>query len=269
MGTDPMDRLSESGQAGSPAGPIPVRQVATDRPWEWLGAGWRDLTAKPAISLAYGIVATACGLLLTLGLGLTGNESLMPVMASGFLLIGPLMAVGLYEKSRRLASGQPVSLLATIDVARRSVGRLAFFVVLLLLVFMIWIRIAFLLLALFLGTNGIPDPREFMPTLLFTQNGLSLLVVGTIVGAAFAAIVFAITVISLPLLMEHRVDSFTAMATSIAAVATNPKPMALWAALIAGFIALGLATIGAGLIVAFPLIGHATWHAYRDITAPR
>ena len=104
-----------------------------------------------------------------------------------------------------------------------------------------------------------------MPTLLFTPHGLGLLVAGTAVGGVLAATVFAISVISVPLLMTRRVDAVTAIAASLAAVVLNPKPMALWAGLIAGFMALGIATLYVGLIVVFPLIGHATWHAYRDL----
>lgn len=101
--------------------------------------------------------------------------------------------------------------------------------------------------------------------LLFTPNGLGLLIVGTAAGAVLAALGFAVTAISIPLLMDRRIDALTAMSKSFEAVLRNPKPMALWAVLIAGFIALGMATLGVGLIVAFPLFGHATWHAYRDL----
>jgi uncharacterized membrane protein len=104
-----------------------------------------------------------------------------------------------------------------------------------------------------------------VPTLLFTPHGLGLLVAGTVVGSILAAGVFAISVISVPLLMTRRTDAITAIRASLVAVAMNPKPLALWAALIAGFMALGIATLYAGLVVAFPLIGHATWHAYRDL----
>jgi uncharacterized membrane protein len=115
----------------------------------------------------------------------------------------------------------------------------------------------------------VPPASEFVPTLLFTPHGLGLLVTGTIVGAVIAFIVFAISAISVPLLMTQRIDAVTAMAASVAAVRLNPKAMMLWAALIAGLMALGIATIFAGLVVVFPLIGHATWHAYRDLAKDR
>jgi uncharacterized membrane protein len=118
---------------------------------------------------------------------------------------------------------------------------------------------------LFMGTRGLPPPTEFVPTLLFTPHGLGLLIVGTLVGGTLAIIVFAISAISVPLMMTHRVDAVTAMAASVEAVVANPKPMALWAVLIAAAMSLGLATLSLGLIVVFPLIGHATWHAYRSL----
>lgn len=245
-----------------------IRTVPFDQPWSWLAAGWRDMWAAPAVSLFYGTLATALGLALSVGLTLAGGESLIPVVAGGFLLIGPLLAVGLYAASRSLAAGEQPSLAGTFRTALASAGRMSLLAVVLLMFYLIWVRVAVLLAALFLGTNGLPSAREFLPMLLLSWNGLALLVVGTVIGAGFAAIVFATTSISLPMLLEHRIDAFTAMALSAQAAIKSPKAMGLWAALIAGFIAVGIATLGAGLIFAFPLIGHATWHAYRDLAAP-
>lgn len=249
-------------------GLAPLRPVPFDRPWEWLSAGWRDLWAAPSVGLFYGALATGLGLGLSVGLALAGLESLIPIAAGGFTLVGPLLAVGLYDASRRLAAGETPNVGRTLRVALGAAARLGLLAAILLIFYLIWVRVAVLLVALFLGTNGIPPARELLPMLLLTPHGLALLVVGTAVGAGFAAIVFATTVIALPMLMERRVDAFTAMALSARAVLMSPRAMALWAALIGGFTTLGIATMGAGLIFAFPLIGHATWHAYRDITMP-
>ena len=242
-----------------------LRRIAFDRPWDWLAAGWRDLWAHPGISLVYGAIATAFGLCLALGLAVFRLEAVVPVLAGGFLLVGPLLAVGLYEKSRLLAAGRTPTLADTVRVAGRAAGRLGLLTALLLFLYLVWLRIGFMLLALFLGTKGLPPAHEFLPELLFTPHGLGLLVTGTAVGAVLATIAFAATAISIPMLMSRNVDAFTAITKSVEAVATNPKPMLLWAALIAGFVALGIATLGAGLVIAFPLLGHATWHAYRDV----
>jgi uncharacterized membrane protein len=134
-------------------------------------------------------------------------------------------------------------------------------------VYVVWVQLAFLLFMLFFGGQPLPPASEFVAALLLTGHGLSLLVTGTIVGGVLAALVFAISVISVPLLMTRRVDAVTAIATSVTAVWLNPRPMALWAGLIAAFMALGLASLFVGLIIAFPLIGHATWHAFRDVVA--
>ena len=142
--------------------------------------------------------------------------------------------------------------------------RLAFLGVTLMIVLLVWIRLATLLFALFLGTTEVPPMAEIVPTLLFTPNGLSLLVVGSAAGALLATLVFAISVVSVPLLMERDIDFMTAVITSIQSVLRNPKPMLLWAWLVALLTAGGLVTLYLGLIITFPLVGHATWHAYRD-----
>ncbi len=246
-----------------------IRRVPFDRPWEWLSAGWRDLWQAPSVSLAVGGLATILGLGLGLELFLSGNEALLPVLAGGFLLIAPLLAIGLYEKSRSLKAGGTPSMVGSMAAIRgASPGGLGLLTALLLIAYVLWLRLAFLLLALFLGTRGLPPARDFMTTLLFTPHGLGLLVVGTAVGAVLAAVVFAGTAISIPMMLDQRVDALTAVSRSFEAVVANPKPMALWAVLIAAFTAFGIATLGIGLVVTFPLIGHATWHAYCDIAQP-
>jgi uncharacterized membrane protein len=185
------------------------------------------------------------------------------------MLIGPAAAIGLYETSRLLENDRQVTLGAVVRAGLRTPGPLGFFGAILAFAFFVWLQLAFLLLMLFLGGSPVPPASEFVPTLLFTPRGLGLLVTGTVVGAIIAFIVFAISAISVPLLMTRRIDAVTAMAASVASVRLNPKAMMLWAALIAGFMALGIATLFAGLVVMFPLVGHATWHAYRDLVKDR
>jgi uncharacterized membrane protein len=251
--------------AASKVAGVTVEPVPFDAPWSWLAAGWRDLWRAPRISLLYGAVFATLSAALALGLMVTGLASLILALGGGFLLVGPLAAVGLYEVSRRLESGQSVEAGELLRSRPKALGQLGFFGGILAFVYFVWLQLAFLLFMLFLGSRGLPPASEFVPTLLFTAHGLGLLVTGTIVGGALAALVFAISAISVPLLMTRRIDAVTAIAASLAAVLLNPKPMALWAALIAGFMALGLATLFVGLAIVFPLIGHATWHAFRDL----
>ena len=139
--------------------------------------------------------------------------------------------------------------------------------VFLLIIYFVWLEIAFLLFMLFLGPQSL-QLETIIPTLLFTPSGLGLLVVGTAAGAILAMLVFSITAVSIPLLMRRKVDIVTASLTSIKAVALNPGAMLLWAVLIAGMMVAAFATMFLGLIVVFPLIGHATWHAYRSLVEP-
>ncbi|MFM9940121.1 MAG: DUF2189 domain-containing protein [Hyphomicrobiaceae bacterium] len=245
------------------------RIVAFDAPWAWLGAGWQDLWANPRLSLTYGAVFAAIAAGLTFGLFAIDALPLFLALCGGFLLLGPLFAVGLYEASRRRERGDHPTLREVAMAPLFARGQLAFAGALLLVIFFLWLRAAFLLLMLFLGGSGIPPPSEFTRLLLFTPHGLGLLVVGTAVGAILAAFVFATTALSIPMLASRRVDVFTAAVASVRAVLLNLKPMALWAALIVVIMAAGFATVLAGLVIAFPLIGHATWHAYADVFAPR
>jgi uncharacterized membrane protein len=247
---------------------VDLQHITFDAPWVWLAAGWRDLWFAPAVSLCYG--GTFAGLAATLSIGLFYYrlEALILPLSGGFLLIGPIAALGLYETSHRLETYGSVALVDISRAALGKAGRVSFFAAMLVFIYLVWVQIAFLLLMLFLGTSQLPPASEFIPTLLFTHRGLALLVAGTCAGGLLALLVFCVSVVSVPLLMLRKVDAVTAVKTSVAAVLMNPKPMLLWAGLIAGFMVLGLATLFVGLVVAFPLIGYATWHAFRDVVIP-
>jgi uncharacterized membrane protein len=246
---------------------VAVRRVAFDAPWAWLAAGWRDMWTVPWISLVYGALFAVVAAAMVLGLTVGGLEALILALGGGFLLVGPIAAVGVYETSRRLEQGERVTLGAVLTGARLAPGQLGFFGAVLAFCYFVWLQLASLLFMLFFGGKPIPPASDFVPTLLFSPHGLGLLVAGTIVGGILAATVFSISVVSVPLLMTRPIDAVSAMATSVRAVIINWQPMALWAALIASFMALGIATLFVGLVVAFPLVGHATWHAFRDTVA--
>jgi uncharacterized membrane protein len=245
------------------------RQLAFDAPWGWLAAGWQDLWAQPNISLPYGAIFAITAALMTVGLFVADALPLLPALAGGFLLIGPLVAVGLYEASRLRVNGRKPRIAEVALAPRAARGQLAFAGALLLIIYLLWVRAAFLLFMLFIGGASLPPPSEFMRLLLFTPHGLALLVVGTAVGAFLALFVFATTVVSIPMLLDRRIDVFSAAVASVRAVIANLKPMVLWAVLIAVIIAAGFATLFLGLAIAFPLIGHATWHAYQETFGQR
>lgn len=241
-----------------------VRRVPIDRPWHWLAAGWRDLRAGAGVTIAYGgmIVLVSAVLLLVVVAG--GHSALILPLAAGFLMVAPVLAAGLYETSRRLASGQPVSLAAALSGFRAHASQIGLMGVLLLIIHLVWMRIALLLFALLVG-DAPPQLDRVVTEVLLTARGLPLLVVGTAIGGVLAAITFVVSVISIPMLLDRDVNVFAAIATSVVAVRANPAPMALWAAIIVAFTIFGLATLTLGLAIVLPLLGHASWHAYRDL----
>src|SRR6056297_3366394 len=248
------DTATEKTASKSHAAGYPVRDIAFDAPWEWLAVGWRDLWRVWPISLAYGAVFAVLAFALLIGLFMQGAQAVILTLAAGFLLLGPLMAVGLYEASRRLSEGEPVYPSAIALVKTASPMQLAYLGGVLMLLFLFWVRLAMLLFALFFSHSDFPPIAEFVPMLLLSANGVGVLVVGTAIGAVLSVVAFAISVVSVPMLMSEETDFFTAVATSIKSVVHNPKAMLLWAAIIAALMILGMATLFVGLIVTFPLV---------------
>jgi uncharacterized membrane protein len=239
-----------------------VRLISTNQPWEWLSAGWKDLWRVPTASVAYGLLFTIMGYVLVYMTEAQFHYVL--ALTSGFLLVGPFLAMGLYDLSRRLEAGEPVSLGHALTAWRHNALSIALFALALGLLTIVWVRLAALLFAVMVGGGQLSldgSPAQ----LFFSGSGLAFLGVFTVVGAAIAALVFAISVVSIPMMLDRQTDFITAILTSVAAVRANPWSMALWAALIVIFTGIGLLTFYLGLAIALPLIGHATWHAYRSL----
>ena len=235
-----------------------------EEPWSWLNRGWRDLCTRPGISLCYGITFTLVSYILVGCLQFLDLLYLLLPLGAAFTLLGPMLAVGLYEASRRIETGEEVRLKNVAFVGIRSPIQLAIVGLFLILAFLVWLRVATVLFALFFS-GATPNFAELIPTLILTTHGITFLIVGSAIGAVLAFAVFTISVVSVPLLLDRDVDAITAIITSIRSVAKNFRPMLLWAWLIAMLTLAGMATLFAGMIVMFPLIGHATWHAYRDL----
>ena len=229
---------------------------------DWLAKGWSDLRADPLQSLAYGGAVFALSVLVIWGLNAVGLPSLILPALSGFLVVGPLLAIGLYEKSRRLQAGQPVTLANMMVAHPRSGGQLVFAGLVLCLLVMLWLRAADLLYALFYGLLPFPGYDQILGQLLSTPRGWALILTGSTVGGLFAAFAMAISLFSIPMLLERRVDALTALGTSFALTTQNLRAVLPWGAIVVAGFALSAATGLLGLIVIFPLLGHGTWHAW-------
>ena len=231
----------------------------------WLRAGWRDLLTRPGPSLAYGLAVFALSVAMVISIfRLEWDYILFPALA-GFMVVGPAMATGLYEKSRRLDAGEQVTLGKMLRIDSRPGGQVLFIGAVLTGLMLLWMRAAVLLYALFFGVRPFPGLEHIAATLFTTPIGLSLMAVGTVVGGLFAALAFAISAFSVPMLLDRKVDAFTAMGTSMVLVWNNPVPLLGWGAIVLSLFVFSLLTGLVGLIVVFPLLGHATWHAYQAV----
>lgn len=250
--------------------PLPrENELARELPWKtafgWLRAGWRDIWRNPAASLLYGFCVFVISALVVWSLyRLELDYFLFPALA-GFLVLGPLIANGLYEKSRQLEAGEHPEFREMLFVRPRSGHQALFMGVLLLCLFLLWMRAAVLIYALFFGLNPFPGMDEIIPMLLLTTTGWALILVGSVVGALFAAFAFAISVFAMPMLLEEETDALTAMGISMAMTWNNLTVMLVWGVLVLVLFAITVLTGFVGLIIVFPILGHATWHAYRTM----
>ena len=232
----------------------------------WLRLGWADLRAAPAASLFYGLVLATMGVVLGRFFGDAAYEL---AFATGFLLVGPFLAMGMYDISRRRERGEPVVLLHTLTAWRANAPAIGFYAVILALLMAVWIRVSVVVVALFFE-GGMPNATTLLADLARAENGLVFLAAYFAAGFGFALLVFASSVVSLPMLLDReRMDTLTAMITSVNALRVNFRPMLLWAVLIVALVALGFVTFYVGLVVVLPWIGHATWHAYRETVRPQ
>jgi uncharacterized membrane protein len=247
--------------------PVVLRISAADVV-EALVRGLRDFQALPLFGLLFGALYAGGGMLIVLSVTAFGMVYLAYPLAAGFALIGPFVAIGLYEVSRCREAGR-VPTLGGIWRTMRSRSEIGWMAFVTLFIFILWMYQARLLVALFLGVNAsFPSLQEFIATVLTTSEGLIFLMIGNLIGAALALILFSLTVVSFPLLLDRDADFVTAMITSVRAVVTSPVPMVGWAVVIVVLLVVSALPLFLGLLVTLPVLGHATWHLYRRAVAP-
>jgi uncharacterized membrane protein len=223
-------------------------------PFRWLRLGFRDMRRAPRQSLAYGFFMAACIALVCLLAWVYGSYWFMLAMLGGFVFLAPLSCIGLYAISAQLERGQPVSMKRALRAGfKRYIGNEMLFALVLLVIFMVWAR-AGSMVSVFFPMRGQWELADLVP----------YLTVGSAIGAVFAAITFSASAFSLPMIMHRKVDTVTAVVTSINAVLRNKFVMAVWLALIILGVIIGVATAFVGLVVILPVIGHAAWHGYLE-----
>jgi uncharacterized membrane protein len=245
-----------------------VRRIKIADVAEAFGQGLRDFQAAPLYGLGFGALYAAGGNLILLCLTAFGMVYLAYPLGAGFALLGPFVALGLYDVSRQREAGQKPSLARIVNLIRTR-GELGWMAFVTLFLFVVWMYQVRLLIALLLGVSvSFGSLQEFLTVVLTTNAGLLFLVVGNCVGAALALVLFSLTVVSFPLLLDRDVDFVTAMVTSVRAVVMSPLPMIGWAATIVLLMAISSLPYFLGLLVTLPVLGHTTWHLYRRIVAP-
>ena len=231
----------------------PCKKLESTAALRWLQMGWQDFKRAPKQSLTYGFVMMLLSYIVSLFALEGGNFYSILSLILGFVLLGPIIAIGLYSISCQIQEGQTPVLGYCLREGRKHIGNVGVFVLILMVVFLIWARAASMLHVFY--------PVESGASL---ENFAIFLSIGTGVGAFFSFVIFTASAFSLPMIMDRKVDTVTAVVTSINAVLRNKKPMLLWAFCIFLSVALSVATAFIGLIVLLPIIGHATWHGYQE-----
>ncbi len=243
---------------------IGVRTVPWSRPWHWLAAGLIDLRRCPLPGLVHGLACTLFGLALV---GLAGQRFwLLAGAFSGFLIVAPVVATGLYAVSRALERGEPATLATALSTWRPRDGRLVAFGFLLALAGTGWVVTSAGLITGF-APAPVRNPMEFLRVVVLAPSSW-LFEVWLVLGGVLAAPVFASSVVAIPMLLDRSASVPTAVYTSWRVVIENPVPMALWALIIMAASALAIAAFMAALVIVVPLLAHASWHAYRDLVDP-
>jgi uncharacterized membrane protein len=240
-----------------------LRTLQLHDPFVWLLLGWRDFIRAPGLGLFYGACFTAMGWALMKVFEHAPAYTL--ALSAGFLLMGPLLCLGLYHASQELEAGRQPDFGQSLLAWDSHVGPLAIFGFVLLVLEMLWGRASLIIFAV--SFDGMPDFKGSLMALLNPDN-LEFIIAYLGVGAVFAGLIFSVCVISMPMLLDRDTDAITAGLTSMRLVLTQPGVMLLWGALLTVLVVLALLPWFLGLLLVGPVTGHATWHAYRAALAP-
>ncbi|MDB5779331.1 MAG: integral rane protein [Polaromonas sp.] len=243
-----------------PVGPQAIMlPLGPGAPFAWLAAGWRDLKAHPGIGVFYGLCFWIMAL--TLGAVFRARPEYTLTIASGCLLVGPFLAMGLYEVSRRRELGLKPELGASLTCWDRHIRSMGMLVLVLIVLELLWGRASLVVFAVFFNT-GMPSTTGVLNA-VFNPENWEFVAVYLAVGGMFAALVFSTAVVSIPMILDRDTDAVSAAITSIRVMFSSPGVMLLWGLVITTLIAMALLPWGLGLVVIGPLLGHASWHAYR------
>lgn len=255
--------IPDAALAAAPSSSLPaLRPLRIGAPLRWLAAGWRDFRRCPGIGLFYGACFVAMGWLLLAVFEHAPAWTL--ALSAGFLLVGPFLGLGLYRASQVLEDGGRPLFVDTLLAWRARGGAMAIFGFVLLVLEMVWGRATLVLFAI--SFDGMPDFRGSLLALLDPAN-LGFTLGWVALGAVFASLIFAISAVSIPMILHRRTDAVSAALTSLRLVLGQPLVMAAWAGLIVAVVGLAMLPGFLGLLVAGPVIGHASWHAYREAVA--
>jgi uncharacterized membrane protein len=238
----------------------PVARVNAVRAFHWVYLGWKDFRAEPTVGLFYGICFAAMGGILKLVLA--NAPQYLSALTCGFLLLGPLLALGLYDVSRRIEN-QASGMINSVFSMQGRWSNIGTFALVLAVIMMVWARASLIVFALFYN-KGMPTMEGFLAK-LFSIDNAEFLIVYACLGFVFASIVFAISWVSIPLMLDRDTDAITAMIISVVSLFINAPVTMLWGCLIVASVVLSFMTWNLGFIVTMPIIGHATWHAYREV----
>jgi len=255
---------AEDQNAGTP--PVAVNEVTLDHPWRWIEAGWSDFRRAPAVSLIYGMIFVFVSYMLVVWLYLSDRFFLVPPLIAGYFLVTPFLALGLYNVSRRLEQDKMPDIGESFTAWRVNSFNLFVMGLVLMLLLLFWMMAANLVFAFFY-TGITPRLDELVHVLFLSGESPLFLAMGLVSGSFFALAAFSISVVAVPMLVDREADVLEAVSTSLVAVRTNIRPLMLWALLIVMFVGLGLMTFFIGLALFMPLVGYASWHAYRDLVA--